>query len=134
MYEAASTGLPPPEDQILDTPVVTCVVWKLSCQNTNVIYLLFFSTERVERYTDGMKIKLSHTTISVSYTHLDVYKRQVYHELRNDNEKFLNYFRLLISSFDELHSLLENNIHLQFKIHTTHSWYVLSLIHISCPV
>ena len=30
-------------------------------------------------------------------------------ELRNDEEKFFNYFRMSISSFDELHNLLENH-------------------------
>ena len=30
-------------------------------------------------------------------------------ELRNDEEKLLNYFRMSISSFDELHNLLEHH-------------------------
>ena len=82
-----------------------------------------------------VSIKLRHTVrIAVSYTHLDVYKRQVYRrlrrrrikrtywvhpinekteqagtfhtfleELRNDENKFFNYFRMSIPSFDELH-------------------------------
>lgn len=31
-------------------------------------------------------------------------------DLRNDEEKFFNYFRMSISSFDELHNLLKSHI------------------------